>query len=296
MNRIPRRDLLKNGAAALAASAITSTLSGCRALSAKRAAERKSGMRFIHATDTHLDLGKPDTVKWMEMLVEKINREYGSLDFVLFGGDNFNNNVQGKDDAIKFKQIIDKLHCPTYLVRGNKESTPKPASDPLDQPGFAKMFFSNDFEVHGRDWKLMNGDYAILGIDTTIEQQGNGMFSQQSLSFIEDELKNNPSTSYIVLNHQVYDNFWKGDDEKDIHKYVLNNADVAKKRLFNYPNLLMTLSGHKHLDSVTKQQCTTVIATLGFVVPQDPDNLNDHQMRYVEITGARIKEKLVSIV
>ncbi len=295
MKKATRRDILKYGTASLAASAVTSALAGCRGLSAETQAKRRGGLRFIHATDTHLDLGKPETIRWVEMLVEKINRQYASLDFVLFGGDNFNNNAPGKADAVRFKKIIARLHCPAYCVRGNKESSPRPASDPLDQAGFAEMFFGTDLEVHGRDWKLATGDYAILGIDTTLDQQGSGLFSPQSLSFVESELRDNPGTQYILLNHQVYRNFWNSSSEKEIHKFVLNNSELIKERLFGYPNLLMTLSGHRHADDVAKQQGTTVIATVGFVAPQDPDNRDDHRVRYVEVTGTKITERLISI-
>ncbi|GAG68203.1 unnamed protein product [marine sediment metagenome] len=49
------------------------------------------------------------------MLVEKINNDFPALDFVLFGGDNFNNNVSGNGDAAMFRKIIDELHCPSYV-------------------------------------------------------------------------------------------------------------------------------------------------------------------------------------
>ena len=58
------------------------------------------------------------------MLADKINKEFSSVDFVLFGGDNFNNNAPGNSDALKFKTIADSLKCPWYSVRGNKESSP----------------------------------------------------------------------------------------------------------------------------------------------------------------------------
>lgn len=38
-----------------------------------------------------------------------------------------------------------------------------------------------------------------------------------------------------------------------------------------------------------------MIATPGFVVPQDPDNLDDHRFRYVELRDGAVTEKLVSI-
>jgi len=244
-------------------------------------------------TDTHLDLGKPKSVTWVERLVEKINREFSSVDFVLFGGDNFNNNVSGDADALKFKRIVDSLNRPWYAVRGNKESCPRPKDDPLGQDDFARMFFPSDLKVTGRDWRLDKGRYSVLGLDTTIEQQGNGIYTPETLAFVERELKTNPARHYILLNHQTYGNFWGGTAQSDIHKYVLNNVEEVKKRLFHYPNLKLAISGHKHLDHVGESGTVKVISTLGFVVSQDSED--DHRFRFVEIKGSAVTQKIVSI-
>lgn len=296
MKSTTRREFLKDGIFSLAAGTAASGLVGCQPSSTGRNGGQKEGrLRFIHVTDTHLDLGIPKTVKWVEMLVDKINREFSSIDFVLFGGDNFNNNVSGSDDALRFKKIVDGLRCPWYSVRGNKESSPKPQNDPLNQSDYARMFFPGDLKVIGRDWKLEKGRFAVLGIDTTLEHKNNGVYSRQSLSFVEDELKSHPDRSYIILNHQTYGNFWGSKDEKDLFKYVLNNAEEVKRQLFHYPNLVLTLSGHKHLDHVGRSGLVAVIATLGFIVPQDPENENDHRFRFVEIADGTVTQKLVSI-
>lgn len=289
MESISRREFLKNGALGLAGCTLASGFVGCRSLPTAQDEQ----LRFIHVTDTHLDLGSPKTVSWVETLVDKINSEFSAVDFVLFGGDNFNNNVPGNSDALKFKNIADGLKCPWYSVRGNKESTPKPEGDPLNHGDYARMFFPSDLKVSGRDWKLERGKYTILGLDTTIEQNNNGIFTPDTLDFVEKELKSNPNRYYILLNHQTYWNFWGDTDKADIHKYVLNNVDEVKKRLFGYPNLKLTLSGHKHLDHVGQSETVKVISTLGFVVPQNSEN--DHRFRFVEIRDDAIAERVVSI-
>ncbi len=91
------------------------------------------------------------------MLVKKINRDFSSAQFILFGGDNFNNNAPGKDDALRFKRIVEGLRMPWYSVRGNKESSPKPEDDALGQRDYTEMFFPADLKVVGRDWKLEKG-------------------------------------------------------------------------------------------------------------------------------------------
>ncbi len=292
-----RREFLRDGAFVLTSGALATGLLGCRMLTSEpESVNDGDTLRFIHVTDTHLDLAKPKTVKWVEMMVNKVNKDFSSVDFVLFGGDNFNNNVAGKSDAVKFKKIADGLRPPWYSVRGNKESCPTPKGDPLGQSDYARMFFPSGLEIVGRDWKFNKGSYTILGIDTTLEQKNNGIYTPASLAFAEDQLKKHLDRYHVLLNHQTYGNFWGGTEKADIHNYVLNNADEVKKRLFSYRNLTLTLSGHKHLDNISRAKGVTVIATLGFVVPQDPNDEDDHRFRYIEIRKGAVEQRLVSIV
>ena len=296
MSKITRRNFIKYSSMSLAAASFAPSLTACQMV---RKGNLSTGiqdkLQFVHVTDTHLDLGKPKTVRRVEMLVEKINNDFPALDFVLFGGDNFNNNVSGNGDAAMFRKIIDELHCPAYAVMGNKESSPKPDGDPLNQSDFAKMFFPSDVKIVGRDWKFDKGNYTILGLDSTITQHDNGTYSSETMSFAEQELKNHPDRHYVLLNHHPYDNFWGGTQQRNIHRYVLNNTAMVTERLFSFNNLKLTLSGHKHLDYVGKKNNVIVIATLGFIVPQDPDNENDHRFRHVEMRDGYVIQKLISI-
>ena len=199
MESFSRREFLMNGALGLAGCTLASSFVGCQSLPTSQ----DGYLRFIHVTDTHLDLGSPRTVTWVEMLADKINREFSSVDFVLFGGDNFNNNVPGNSDALKFKKIASGLKCPWYSVRGNKESTPKPKDDPLNHSDYARMFFPSYLKVSGRDWKLEKGKYTILGLDTTMDQHDSGTHTPETLDLVEKELKTNPNRYYILLNPQT---------------------------------------------------------------------------------------------
>ena len=202
MSKITRRNFIKYSSMSLAAASFSPYLTACQmAGKGNLSTGIQDMLQFVHVTDTHLDLGKPKTVRWVEMLVKKINHDFPSLDFVLFGGDNFNNNVSGNDDATTFRKIIDELHCPSYAVMGNKESSPKPVGDPLNQSDFAKMFFPFDVKIAGRDWKIDKGNYTILGLDSTITQHDNGTYSSETISFAEQELQKHPDRHYILLNH-----------------------------------------------------------------------------------------------
>ncbi len=277
MAKISRRNFLK-GAAAV----------GAMPLMAVASETKQESLKFIHITDSHMDLNDNSRVDALKLAVEHINEEYKDLDFVLFGGDNFNNDVASDRDAVVFKEICEKLHCPYYSVRGNKESSPK-GDNEINLAEFQKMFVKGrGLKTSGKDWLLEAKGYNILGLDSCIEHQNNGRYTQETLSFAQKVLESGKPT--VILNHHPYTNYWNGTEEKDIYKYVLNNTTEAQKRLFGYKNLLLTLSGHKHIDSVKKIQDTQVIVTRGFIRPLD---LDMYPMRYVELSGNNINEKLI---
>jgi len=279
MQKITRRGFIK-GALSLSAAPLV--------LGASQS-DKVESLRFIHVTDSHMDLADSNSIEAMETMVSFINKEYKDLDFVLFGGDNFNNNVSGDKDAVKFQQIISKLHCPSYLVRGNKESSAKPKGDSIDLVGFKKMFVDDKgLKTSKKDWMLEKKGYVILGLDSCIENANNGLYTEETMKFAQEALKLGKPT--VILNHHPYTNYWGGTEEKDIHKYVLGNTKEAQKRLFGYPNLHLTLSGHKHIDSVKEIGHVKVIATRGFVRPLDLDR---YPMRYVEMGSGKIQEKLI---
>ena len=245
-------------------------------------------LRFLHITDSHMDLSMPQTVEWMEHLKDVVNSKFSHIDFVLFGGDNFNNTAPGDSDAKKFKEIIDDMKVPAYCVRGNKESTPKP--DPkIGAKEFKELFFGEDMLVSGGDWMVHKKGYIVLGLDSTIEHSGAGRFKPETIAFAKKILDLGKPT--IILDHHPYLNYWGGSDPKDIHKYVLQNAQEVIAQLFTYPNLILTLSGHKHIDNVSKIGHVTAIATRAFKAAQVH---NQNPMRYIEITGTQIRHQLIT--
>lgn len=280
MESLSRRTFLKTTAALTAALPLT--------VNAKEDNSSQS-LKFIHITDSHMDLQDSDSVEAMKIAVEFINKNYPDIDFVLFGGDNFNNNVPGDKDARTFKTIIETLHCPAYLVAGNKEVSPKPKGDKQSFNDFAKMFFDpKSMHIENRDWMIEKNGYTILGLNSNIDNHNNGQYSKETIAFAKKILSQGKPT--IILNHHPYLNYWKGADPKDIHKYVLGNAKEVIDTLFQYDNLLLTLSGHKHIDNETIIKDTKAITTRGFVRPLD---LDQYPMRYVELNGTNISHKLI---
>ncbi len=235
-----------------------------------------------------MDLAMPHSVEAMEHFVEVVNTQWSGIDFVLFGGDNFNNTAQGDRDAKRFKEILDKLQVPYYCVRGNKESSPK-GDEHIGAKEFGELFFRDDMLVNGGDWMVHTKGYVVLGIDSTIEQSGAGRFKPQSIAFAKRVLELGKPT--IILDHHPFINYWGGTDPKDLQKYLLQNSQEVQKELFSYPNLILTLSGHKHIDNVSLVGSTLCIATRAF---KDAQIKNRNPMRYIEIKEGHIVQKLIT--
>lgn len=280
MQKISRRNFFK-GAAALAAMPLVAS-------ETKKEAKKPSSLKIVHITDAHMDMDNPDSVEALKMAVEYLNKHYTDLDCVLFGGDNFNNNMKKNSDALLYKEIVEKLHCPVYHVRGNKESSPAHDKQ-IDLGEFKKLFLSyKEMTVEGKDWAVEINGHMILGLDSCIENANNGEFSKETLAFAKKMLKLGKPT--LMLNHHPYTNYWCSKDAKDIHKYVLGNGEETIKELFEYPNLLVTLSGHKHIDNIKMINRVKTITTRGFIKPLD---LDQYPMRYVEIANNEVSEKLI---
>jgi len=252
--------------------------------------KKEKSLRFIHITDSHMDLQDSDSIEALQLAVKTINKDYKEIDFVLFGGDNFNNNIPGDKDAKKFHEIISKLHCPAYCVAGNKEVSPKPSNDKQSFNDFFEMFITPKKElfISGKDWALQKNGYIILGLNSNIDHQNNGRYTKETITFAKKMLDQNKPT--IILNHHPYLNYWKGTDKKDLHKYVLNNTKEVQQELFSYKNLILTLSGHKHIDNISHINNTLAITTRGFIRALDMDQ---YPMRYIELSNTKISQKLI---
>lgn len=279
MEKISRRGFFK-GAAVLAAMPLVA--------SEQAKVNKPNTLKVVHITDAHMDLGNPDSVEALKMAVTYLNTHYTNLDCVLFGGDNFNNNMKADSDALVYKEIVEKLHCPVYHVRGNKESSP--ANDNrIHLEEFKKLFMSNkELTVEGKNWAVEINGHIILGLDSCIENKNNGIYEKETLTFAKKMLDLGKPT--LMLNHHPYTNYWCGTEAKDIHKYVLGNGEETIKALFDYPNLLVTLSGHKHIDNIKMINKVKTITTRGFIRPLD---LDEYPMRYIKIKENEVSEKLI---
>ena len=73
--KISRRNFIKNAIALSTLPIIASANS------------KEDNLRFIHITDSHMDLSDENSIEAMELMVTFINEKYTNIDYVLFGGE-----------------------------------------------------------------------------------------------------------------------------------------------------------------------------------------------------------------
>ena len=144
-----RRGFLKIGAGASGTLLSGLSLQGCSfVLRNKDRGNESNGLRFkfAHVVDTHISTQekngaamKADSIRIFEDVVDRLNETDG-LDFILFWGDNFDNNEKGIADLDEFMRLAEKLNALYFIQLGNRESSSSPQGDPVSKEQFVKKF------------------------------------------------------------------------------------------------------------------------------------------------------------
>lgn len=245
-------------------------------------------VKFVFIADGHWNLEGNWTHVMHELLIKSLN-SLKDIDFIVFGGDNFNNNSPGYEDAGKYESVMKLIRYSKYYILGNKESTPSPKGDPLNKEDFKKMFFSPEAEIFGYNWKIEKGDYVFIGLDSSIDNSTPGKLDAKTVDFIESQLKGSPDKHHILMMHHLLKPLGKDDPEWLVKRNTIQNYESIIPRICKYKNLKLWLCAHQHEKKVWNEGHVRVISAPGFVVPP-------HSYMIIEMeNGNIIKEKFVSL-
>ncbi|MEW6360270.1 MAG: metallophosphoesterase [Planctomycetota bacterium] len=246
--------------------------------------------RFAHVTDMHLSTQgkngaamKADSIRIFEDVVEQLNATAG-LDFILFGGDNFDNSEKGTADLDEFLRLTAKLKAPYYIQFGNREASSLPPGDPVSKQEFVKAFQGRGFDGDCCWWSASPAKgVAVIGLDTSIEGRNNGAVSEEQLAWLKRELDERRNDFVMVLTHHLFLPTWR---PKEIPKweesYVIGNAEAVMPILEKASNVKLVLSGHHHVAKVQVRNGLPYIASPATV--QYP-----HAFRVVSVEGGEAK-------
>jgi len=283
-----RREFLKGGVAVGGA-----LLSGCVSMTQSKAegsASRSARFKFAHVTDMHVCTQgkngaamKADSIRIFGDVVNQLNATDG-LDFILFGGDNFDNSEKGTADRDEFLRLASKLKAPYYIQFGNREASSLPPGDPVSKEEFVKLFQGHGFSGNSRWWSAspVKG-VTVLGLDTSIKGRNNGAVSKEQLAWVKKELDARRDEFVMILTHHLFLPTWR---PKNIPKwqksYVIGNAAEVMPVLEKASNVKLVLSGHHHVAKIQVRSGLPYIASPATV--QYP-----HAFRVVSVDGGNAK-------
>ena len=264
-----RREFLKIGIGASTALLSGMGLHGCLPLRQRQTQTNGTRFKFAHVTDTHISTQgkngaamKADSIQIFEDVVSQLNETEG-LDFILFGGDNFDNSEKGVADLNEVLRLTEKLKTPYYIQFGNREAASLPKDDPLSKEQFTRKFQGHGFNGDSFWWSASPlKDVTVLGLDTSIEGRNYGAISDEQLKWMKKEIAIYRNDFVIILTHHLFLPTWR---PKTIPKweknYLIGNSVEVMPVLENAPNVKLILSGHHHATNVQIRNGLPYIAT-----------------------------------
>ncbi|MFQ5956681.1 MAG: metallophosphoesterase family protein [Candidatus Brocadiales bacterium] len=269
--------------------------------------------KFAYVTDSHLSITgkngaalKAESVKIFEDVLHQIN-SMKDLNFILFGGDNWDNTDKGTPDVDKFLDMVKDLKVPYLIQFGNREASPMPPGDPTDKKEFVRLFRGHGFR-EGTFWwdvEVMPG-VVVLGLDTSIRGHNDGAMPEEEIQWLKERLEGNGGKFIIVLTHHLFLPTWTPKEIPRWDKnYLIANSERVRPLIEGSRKVKLVLSGHHHvtkIDVINKLPYISSPATVQyphafrtFYVNGNTAKLQFHQIRSREIISLGrellIKEK-----
>lgn len=269
--------------------------------------------KFAHVTDSHLStIGrngaalKAESVKIFEDVLHQLD-SMKDLNFILFGGDNWDNTDKGTPDVDKFMDMVKDLKVPYLAQFGNREASPLPPGDPTNKGDFVEIFKEHGFG-EGTFWwdvEVMPG-VVVIGLDTSIKGHNDGAIPEEEIQWLKEKLEANKDRFIIVLTHHLFLPTWTPKEIPLWEKYYLiANSERVRPLLEGSRGVKLVLSGHHHvtkIDVIDGLPYVSSPATVQyphafrtFYVDSNKIGLKFHQIRNQEIISLGrellIKEK-----
>jgi 3',5'-cyclic AMP phosphodiesterase CpdA len=221
--------------------------------------------KFAVIADPHMSVPGPnspdsgtkmfkESVELLQSAIEDVNKA-GDIDFVVALGDLTKDAEPWNVD--RFKEVMDDLKMPYYVVLGNHDISPVDTHKSKRDPGVTRSTMIWTFQGHGYNGPSTHWGadpvpgVHLIGLDTTITGDWGGRVTNEGLRFLDKDLyANRGKFTILILHHQLLP-YTKGEEtgENDFDKFVIYNAKEVRDVLSKYPQVAMTLSGHRHIST-----------------------------------------------
>lgn len=188
---------------------------GCQPPSAKSSRR----LRFAVASDGHYGQAKTDYKAYHENIIKYFKQERAEkgLDFVVFNGDLFHDNIQFLPEV---KQYFDQLGFPYYVTRGNHDHV---------TPAQWRETWGYDL-----NHSVEIGKNAIILADTSNEK---GEYLCPDIPWIDAQLAKFTKKEHVFLFMHIPAKLWSEHG---------TTCPELEKTLAKYPNLRAMFHGHDH--------------------------------------------------
>lgn len=240
-------------------------------------AQAGSKFKFAVIADPHMSVAGPNSpengtkmfkqsVELLQSTVQDINKA-GDIDFAVVLGDLTKDSEPWNVD--RFKEVMAELNMPYYVVLGNHDVSPVDINKSQRDPGVSRATMIWAFQGHGYNgpsthWSTdpLPGVH-LVGLDTSMTGDWGGRLTKEGLRFLDKDLYANPGKMTVVVLHHQLQPYTEAEvtGDNDFDKFVAYNAEEVKNVLNKYPQVAMTLSGHRHLSTRYKIEGNTAYFT-----------------------------------
>jgi len=213
-------------------------------------------INILQITDTHFREKAQGTIYGVEtqILFEKtlaqIKQELAStdttLDVVLATGDI---SQDGSADSYRrFHEFVLSLGAPCYFLQGNHD---------YNEPMLKEFGQDRVAPCQVEKKALKNSPWKILLLNSSIEDQVGGHFSQEQLSYLHDALSSDSKSPTLLGFHHhpmLINSDW-------LDQQVIDNADDFFKVMDKFSNVKLSIYGHVHQERKTIRNNVPYFAT-----------------------------------
>lgn len=214
--------------------------------------------KFAHVTDIHLSTTgkngaalKAESIKILEDVLSQVN-SMADLDFILFGGDNWDNTDKGTPDVDKFLDMVKDLSAPYLIQFGNREASPMPQGDPTNKEEFVQIFKEHGFKEGAFWWEVeIIPGVVVIGLDTSIKGHNDGAIPEEEIQWLKKRREGNEGKFTIVLTHHLFLPTWAPKEIPMWDKnYLIANSNQIRPLLERNQKVKLVLSGHHHVTKI----------------------------------------------
>lgn len=218
-------------------------------------------MRIVHMSDQHLT--KDGCPIWETNTMEHFNqsidiiRGIQNIDAILVTGDI---SDDGSERTYQYAdRLFSSLGIPTLCCPGNHDSLKMMLEG--YKPSYYQVLPSSRI-IEG--WKIVMLNSVIPADEDPNQNKARGFLSEESLSYIKQELEEGHPT-IIALHHPPLEpGGW-------LNRRILENREVFNQTIDSYPNARLVLYGHIHYFTEVQQGHTRYSSStsVGFAFDKD---------------------------